>query len=128
MKSTQNPQLEGMAILLPVSDMSAAQDFYQNVLKFELRTRSDDGTYVLLARDNAAVGLLQGSEEFNHDRSAYVWVDDVDALFDELKPGLESLPEGDLRPPFRQPYGMREFHVKDPSGVLWFFGQAAELA
>lgn len=126
MENTQNPQLEGMAILVPVSDMSVAQAFYRDVLKFEQRSASDDGTYVLMARENAAVGLLLGSEEFNHDRSAYVWVRDVDALYKELKPGLESLPQGALRPPFTQPYGMREFHVKDPTGVLWFFGQTTE--
>lgn len=126
MTDQQNPQLEGMALLVPVSDMSAAVTFYRDVLKFELRSRSDDGSYHLLARENAAVGLLSGSEQFNHDRSAYVWVRDVDALYAELQSGLESLPEGDLRKPFTQPYGMREFHVKDPSGVLWFFGQAAQ--
>jgi hypothetical protein len=25
--------------------------------------------------------------------------------------------------PFDQPYGMREFHVKDPDGCLLFFGE-----
>ena len=42
---------------------------------------------------------------------------------DDLKSELDALPQGRVRPPFDQPYGMREFHVKDPDGCLLFFGQ-----
>jgi hypothetical protein len=57
--------------------------------------------------------------------AAYVWVQDLDALWAELSPRLADLPEGRLRAPFRQPYGMRELHVKDPDGFLLFFGEPA---
>ena len=54
---------------------------------------------------------------------------DVDAIHElrELAlPGnaLETLPEDRVRAPFDQPYGMREFHVKDPDGCLLLFGEA----
>jgi len=56
----------------------------------------------------------------------YIWVEDVDALFDALSVNLETLPEGRLRRPFNQSYGTREFHVKDPDGCLLFFGMGID--
>ena len=47
----------------------------------------------------------------------------LDALYAALKSKLDSLPEGRVRPPFDQPYGVREFHVKDPDGCLLFFAE-----
>ncbi|MEL6208979.1 MAG: hypothetical protein AAFR44_02115, partial [Pseudomonadota bacterium] len=55
--------------------------------------------------------------------SAYIWTPDADALFAELAPKLADLPDWRVRPPFTQPYGMREFHVKDPDGFLLFFAE-----
>lgn len=57
--------------------------------------------------------------------SIYLWVRHVDQLYADLKPKLDTLAEGRVRAPFTQPYGMREFHVKDPDGCLLFFGEDA---
>ncbi|MEQ8654523.1 MAG: hypothetical protein RIC87_18790 [Kiloniellales bacterium] len=49
----------------------------------------------------------------------------LDKVYAALKPVLESLPEGRLRPPFNQPYGVREYLVKDPDACLLFFAERA---
>ena len=55
--------------------------------------------------------------------SIYLWVRGLDQLYDQLKPKLNTLAQGRVRPPFDQPYGMREFHVKDPDGCLLLCGE-----
>ncbi|MDH3665651.1 MAG: VOC family protein [Paracoccaceae bacterium] len=123
------PVLEGIAPIVPVRDVPASMDFYTDVLGFELRAGLDDGSFALLARGEAGVILLPGDEAAlaatANNISAYIWVSDLMALWDELKPRRDTLPEGRVRPPVEQPYGMREFHVKDPDGFLIFFGQSA---
>ena len=89
--------------------------------------------YALVARDEAGVALIGGADEASLNATgthiaAYVWVRDLDALWRDVSPALQALPEGRVRPPFDQPYGMREFHVKDPDGFLLFFGEDREAA
>jgi hypothetical protein len=60
--------------------------------------------------------------------SVYIWVTDLLGLYDKLAPRLEALPEGRLRKPFVQDYGMREFHVKDPDECLLFFAEDVDPA
>jgi hypothetical protein len=59
------------------------------------------------------------------DASAYyIDVRDVDQLYLELKPKLDSLPQGDVYGPVNQTYGQRELLVLAPDGNLIVFGQA----
>lgn len=120
--------LQGSATIVPVRDVALTVAFYLDVLGFEKRELSDDGRYGLVACGEVGVMLLQSDDEAalsatSHNISIYIWVDGVDAFYNALKPKLDALPQGRVRPPFDQPYGMREFHVKDPDGCLLFFGQ-----
>lgn len=56
----------------------------------------------------------------------YVDVEDVDALYAEMKPRLKTLPEGDVHPPIRQPWNQREFQVRLPDGNWITYGQKVE--
>lgn len=47
---------------------------------------------------------------------------DVDALYAELKPKLETLPPADAHGPADKPYGQRELLVLGPDGDLIAFG------
>ena len=120
--------LEGIAPIVAVRDVTATTEFFTNTLDFEVKHRSGDGGYALIARGEAGLVLIRADDEAslkataNH-VSAYIWVTDIDGLYAELKPRLDALPEGRVRAPFDQPYGMCEFHVKDPDGFLLFFGQ-----
>ncbi len=53
---------------------------------------------------------------------------DVDQLYAELKPKLDTLPTRDVYGPVNQPYGQRELLVLAPDGNLIAFGQAIENA
>ena len=119
-------RLEGIAPIVAVRDVATSLPFYTEVLGFDLRTAGEQ--YALVARDEAAVVLTGGAdaaalEATANNVSAYVWVEDLAALWTSLEPALAALPEGRVRPPFDQPYGMREFHVKDPDGFLLLFGE-----
>ena len=124
------PELEGIAPIVPVSDVSATLAFYRDLLGFEVKVESPDGQYGLVSREGAGVTLVGAADEdalkaTRTNISAYIWVKDLPGLWDEMRAGLEALPEGHVRAPFVQDYGMREFHVKDPDGFLIFFGEDA---
>ena len=125
------PHLDGISPIVPVRDVALTAAFYKDVLGFEIRTQMEDGSFALVARDQAGVSLVRAGDAAalsatRNNISAYVWVKDVDALWAELAPALSALEEGRVRAPFTQPYQMREFHVKDPDGFLIFFGEDAE--
>jgi len=53
----------------------------------------------------------------------YVDVNDVDALYAEVKPKLDLLPDGDVHGPANKDYGQRELLVLAPDGNVIAFGQ-----
>lgn len=80
-----------------------------------------------MRRDDVAVRLIEVEQNVDtaaQQNSFYIDVKGLDALYQEMKPALDVLPEGRVRPPFNQDYGQREFHVLDPDGTLVFFGEA----
>ena len=80
--------------------------------------------YAYIVRDDIALRLLQSPEgQAAGEQSCYICVDNLDALFEQMKPALDKLPKGRVRAPFDQPYGQREFHVIDEDSMLIFFGE-----
>jgi catechol 2,3-dioxygenase-like lactoylglutathione lyase family enzyme len=125
------PRIIGAAHLVPVSNLDASVGFYVGTLGFAVVIRSDTPAFVKVRRDGLMVGLQGGMaaevvELTGQVLAVQVWVDDLTALWEELEPGLDALPAGRVRPPFLQPYGVREFHVKDPDGFLMLFSEAAD--
>lgn len=122
--------LSGIAPLIAVSHLAASKAFYADALGFAVRIESAEHRFALMERGDARIGLLGGADAealaatANH-VAAYLYVPDLDSLWSELAPRLADLPEGRVRPPFTQDYGVREFHVKDPDGALLFFGEAS---
>ena len=49
----------------------------------------------------------------------FCWVSGLDALFRELEEKGATI----VHPPVVQPYGMREFAIRDPLGRVWGFGE-----
>lgn len=124
----ERPLIEDAVAIVPVRDVVASVDFYTQVLGFERRSISDDNTFAIVVHGHAALHFLHTDDEAalaataNH-ISVYIWVRQLDAVYAQYKEKLDLLPEGRVRAPFDQPYGMREFHVKDPDGCLLFFGE-----
>jgi hypothetical protein len=92
---------------------------------------SDDETFAIAVHSEAALHFVKTDDPdalraTANNISVYLWVRSLDALYAHLSEKLAPLPEGGVRPPFDQPYGMREFHVKDPDGCLLRFGEPAD--
>jgi catechol 2,3-dioxygenase-like lactoylglutathione lyase family enzyme len=111
-----------------VPDIEAALAFFQDVLGFETPFRM--GGYAYVEREGAGIRILQnGGDEGappGNRRFAYYYIDvrDVDALYAELKPRLDTLPPADVHGPADKPYDQRELLVLAPDGNLIAFGQA----
>ncbi len=122
------PRIAAALPIVPVRDVAATVAFYTDVLGFDARLVTDDNSFAVVGLDGAGIQLLktddpQALRATANNISIYMPVHGLDALYEKLRPKLDALPAGRVRPPFEQPYGMREFHVKDPDGCLLFFGE-----
>ncbi len=73
----------------------------------------------LLQNDDPTEGAPPGNRRFMY----YIDVEDVDAVYEELKPKLAGLPERDVHGPADKPYQQRELLILAPDGNLLAFGQ-----
>ena len=110
-----------------VDNLDRAVTFFTSILGFETRFRATDYAYV--HRETAGLRILErrgadGAPPGNRRFSYYIDVRDVDQLYAELKPKLDTLPQGDVFGPVDQSYGQRELLVLAPDGNLLAFGQA----
>lgn len=109
---------------LGVSAMASAIDFYRDGLGFTLFV--NQAGYAYLEREQVGLRLLAidgGSRNPPGCSHVYIDVRDAGAEFARLRHLLDSLPAeryGDLKD---QPYGQREFWVRDPDGNLITFGE-----
>ncbi len=117
---SSNPRqfVQGAAVL-HVSDVAATAAFYRDVLGFTWDFGDD--TYAVVWRDNSAIHFVRDdvSPVGVH---LFQWVKDVDAYYREIVDrGAEIAKE-----PADQPYGIREFGLRDINGVGIVFGQDIE--
>jgi len=119
-----NPQNLGLvtiikrcAPVLPVGDLSIALTFYRR-LGF-LTREYDRGGYGFASRDGIEIhlGVLQGLQPSLTKHSAYLWVDDADALAQEWKAAGVN-----VHMPEDTEWGQREGAVVDPYGNVLRFG------
>ena len=104
------------APVLHVEDVRATAAFYRDVLGFTWDFGDD--RYAVVWRDNSAIHFVRGD---GNPRGVHLfqWVKDVDACFREIAArGADVSSE-----PKDQPYGLREFGVRDINGVGIVFGQ-----
>src|SRR5262249_20345770 len=104
-----------------VQDIEKALRFFVEILGFEVPFRM--GNYAYLERDTAGFRLLEqhgedGAPPGNRRFAYYIDVRDVDRLYAELKPKLDTLPKADIYGPVNQSYGQRELLVLAPDGNL----------
>ncbi|MGZ9113180.1 MAG: bleomycin resistance protein [Brevundimonas sp.] len=115
---------------LHVADLQRALAFFTDVLGFTVPFEKEG--YAYIHRETVGFRLLQAEDDEltpGHRRFAYyIDVRDVDALYTELKPKLDTLPPGDVHGPADKPYGQRELLVLAPDGELIAFGMAMPQA
>jgi catechol 2,3-dioxygenase-like lactoylglutathione lyase family enzyme len=111
-----------------VPNINAAVAFFVDILGFtRYPLPAEDYAYVY--RETVGIRLLEncgndGAPPGNRRFAYYIDVNDVDALYTELKPRLDTLPDGDVHGPADKPYGQRELLVLAPDGNLIAFGQS----
>ncbi len=117
---------EQVTPFLHVPDLQKALDFFTDILGFTVPFRQPG--YAYIHRETVGFRLLEGpAGEIGPGRrrfAYYIDVSDVDALYAELKPRLDTLPPGDVHGPADKPYGQRELLVPAPDGELIVFGMA----
>ena len=110
-----------------IDDIERALTFFTEILGFEVLLRQ--ANYAYLQRETVGFRLLEqkgpeGAPPGNQRFAYYIDVHDVDKLYIELKPKLDTLPKGDVHGPADKPYHQRELLILAPDGNLLAFGQA----
>lgn len=123
--------LTGVSPVLLVADLQRSVDYFSDRLGFECHVFGDPPNFATAARD-AAVILIAVSDEPERlvphwqivDKmwDAYIRVDDVDAIYAEVK----ARGAGIDYTIYNAPHGFREFGVQDPDGHDIAFGQRLE--
>jgi catechol 2,3-dioxygenase-like lactoylglutathione lyase family enzyme len=107
---------------VPSRDFALCKQFYQD-FGFELAWSSDDLAYL---RNGNSSFLLQRFYRKEHADNfmMHLLVDDVEAWWSHVQ--AQELPARygvRAEPPENRPWGIRDFIVVDPTGVLWRIGQ-----
>ena len=108
---------------LPVENREAALPFYENVLGFQLMSRTDAPSLAAtLSRDAVQIGLAENGGDPTQD-GCFFEVDDVETLFAELK--ANGLPKE--QPDFGyQQYGdvrWKVLFIVAPDGLCFCYGE-----
>lgn len=106
------------------ADFERSIAFYQG-LGFKVGFRGAQPDYVYLYCEGAALRILQAGPDVDLTSAdaqhvLYFDVADVDALWDQVKPFLDTLPSEHVRAPFDRFYNQREFHVIEGPHLLMF--------
>lgn len=117
---TSNPaQFVQGSPVLHVVDVEATAAFYRDTLGFT--SDFGDERYAVVWRDNSAIHFVR-DDAGPKGVHLFQWVKDVDAYFKEVV-GRGARVDGE---PADQPYGIREFSLRDVNGVAIVFGQDIE--
>jgi uncharacterized glyoxalase superfamily protein PhnB len=116
----------GAATVFVVQDVLRSVEHYRDVLGFHTKfTYGKPTFYAGIERDDLVIHLQAASETKRQPGhgAVYVFVTDVDALYQELKSrGARTLNE-----PKNYPYGMRDFDIDDIDGNHLCFGMESKL-
>jgi predicted enzyme related to lactoylglutathione lyase len=121
---TSNPEqfYQGAPVLL-VPDVAATAAFYRSALGFKSDPGAETPEYTVVWRDNAALHLARG-EQAPRGVRVFFWVRDVNALYEDV------IRQGAVIdvPIETRPYGIRDFSIRDPNGIVVVLGQDWDAA
>lgn len=113
------------ATVFVVQDVPRSVEYYRDVLGFQTEfTYGEPTFYAGVERDDVVIHLQAASETKRQpgEGALYVFVTDVDALYQELKSrGARTLHE-----PKEYAYGMRDFDINDIDGNQLCFGMESK--
>jgi uncharacterized glyoxalase superfamily protein PhnB len=135
MQTAPTAQCLSVAPYFLVRDVVATANWYHLNLGFSHgEFHGDPPAFVIVERDNVSIMLRQPSEDdgpvpphsnrarLGHSWDCYIYVRDVDELFEELSANSAPI----IRSPESTEYGCRELEVEDPNGYVLCFGQILE--
>ena len=118
----QDLRIVELKAYVPSQDFALSKRFYQD-LGFELAWSSHDLAYF---RHGSASFLLQNfyQSEHAHNFMMHLLVEDVAAWWRHVEErGLAATYGVEVEPPADRSWGIRDFVIVDPAGVLWRIGQ-----
>lgn len=109
--------------MLAVADVEATLQFYQAILGFSVVMQSPE--YSIVQRDGLTIHFQRAADEevlrsMREHSEFYLEVRGIRALWETVKAHKDRYMIRDL---FERKYGMTEFHIVDPNGVLIFVGE-----
>jgi uncharacterized glyoxalase superfamily protein PhnB len=115
--------LTNLRSVLAVKDLATSVKFYREMLGFGLEFEAPGWAFLSRGRFQVMLGecgdAMRAEETGDHSYFAYVTVEGVDDLYQELAaknvPRVQELSD--------KPWGMREFGVRTPDGHRIMFGQ-----
>jgi catechol 2,3-dioxygenase-like lactoylglutathione lyase family enzyme len=117
------------ATILEVTDIKASEAFYREKLGFRPGLFfGEPPTFCLMSRDSVALYLdlsrTPRPTPLNQYWAVYLYVDDVDGFAAELRARSVTID----REVEDQPYGCRDFDIRDPDGYIIGIGQDEQSA
>ena len=114
---------QGDNMNLPVADLAAALPFYETVLGFQMRSRSDTPhNSAVLARDQVQIGLAEIGGDPTQDGCAF-HVSDVEFLAAEFMANGLQKEISEFSTEQRGGAGWKVFYVVAPDGLCYWFGE-----
>ncbi len=101
---------------LPVTDVVRAQNYYRDVLGFEIGWLYPGNEIGAVSRGNAAIFFRKRQEPFEP-AVHWIFAEKLDATYEELQSSGAKIVE----PLEKKPWGLRQFTVEDLDGNRFFF-------
>ena len=124
-QTAQKAKLKSLAPQLVVSDVVKTAEYYRDVLGFiVLGYWAEPPVYSIVQRDGVEIHFGKAKESGVSNSKIrggafdlYIWVSDIDAIFEELKASGAEIIEG----PVKRIYDCTELTVKDCNGYSLVF-------
>lgn len=113
-------QMRTIMPAFPCKNVPDAVRHYTAVLGFSVNYQQED--FAVLDRDKIRILLTKGDEKNTGTGQCYIYIQNADELYHELTGKNANV----LSKPVSQPWGLREFSVKDPDGNTIGLGQTFE--
>lgn len=101
---------------LPVTDVERAQQYYKDVLGFEIGWLYPDKEIGAVSRGKIAIFFRKRTTPFEP-AVHWIFAEDIDASYQELQSSGANIVE----PLETKPWGLRQFTVADLDGNLFYF-------
>lgn len=124
--SAKNRGVLALKPFIPAKDYELSTRFYKD-LGFTIAWESHDVKELNIDRYSF---LLQNfyQKEWADNFMVHLRVQDLDAWWEHIEQSrlVDRYPAVRAKEPFDYPWGLREIHLTDPSGVLWHIAQTSD--